>query len=45
VPGTPETKPNFRLGTLINSAVAKQTKHPLVIFVDTNLPFKWRKES
>ena len=41
VPGTPETKPNFRLGTLINSAVAKQTKHPLVIFVDTNLPFKW----
>lgn len=41
VPGTPETKPDFRLGPLINSAVAKQTKHPLVIFVDTNLPFKW----
>jgi hypothetical protein len=40
VPGTPEIKPNFRLGPLINSAVAKQTKHPLVIFVDTNLPFK-----
>ena len=41
VPGTPELKPNFRLGPLINSAVAKQTKHPLVIFIDTNLPFKW----
>lgn len=41
VPGTPEAKPNFRLGPLINSAVAKQTRHPLVIFVDTNLPFKW----
>jgi len=40
-PGTPETKPDFRLGKLINSAVAKQTKYPLVIFVDTNLSFKW----
>jgi hypothetical protein len=40
-PGTPETKPDFNLGKLLNSAVAKQTKHPLVIFVDTNLPFKW----
>lgn len=40
-PGTPGAKPDFRLGKLINSAVAKQTKHPLVIFVDTNLPFKW----
>jgi hypothetical protein len=26
---------------LINDAVAKNPKHPLVIFVDTNLPFKW----
>ncbi len=41
VPGTPEIKPNFRLGPLINSAVAKQTSEPLVIFIDTNLPFKW----
>jgi hypothetical protein len=41
VPGTPEVKPNFRLGPLINSAVAKKPNHPLVIFVDTNLPFKW----
>ena len=44
VPGTPETKTNFRLGPLINSAVAKQAKHRLVIFVDTNLPFKWAEK-
>lgn len=41
VPGTPEVKPNFRLGSLINSAVAKKPTHSLVIFVDANLPFKW----
>ena len=41
VPGTPRQKPNFKLMHLINDAVAKNAKHPLVIFVDTNLPFKW----
>lgn len=41
VPGTLEDKPDFRLGQLINAAVAKKPEHPLVIFVDTNLPFKW----
>ncbi len=40
-PGTPETKPDFRLIPLINDAVAKKPKHPLVIFIDANLPFKW----
>ena len=39
--GAPETRPDFRLGSLINNAVAKKPNHPLVIFVDTNLPFKW----
>jgi hypothetical protein len=41
MPGTPEDKPHLRLVPLINDAVAKNPKHPLVIFVDTNLPFKW----
>lgn len=41
MPGTPEEKPQLRLTHLINDAVAKNPKHPLVIFVDTNLPFKW----
>jgi hypothetical protein len=41
MPGTPEEKPDFRIMGLINDAVAKSPKHPLVIFVDTNLPFKW----
>ena len=41
MPGTPERKPDFRLMHLINDAVAKKPKHPLVVFVDTNLPFKW----
>jgi hypothetical protein len=40
-PGTQEEKPDFRLGPLINDAVAKKPAHPLVIFVDTNLSFKW----
>ena len=39
--GTPEDKPQLRLTPLINDAVAKKPSHPLVIFVDTNLPFKW----
>jgi hypothetical protein len=41
MPGTPEEKPQLRLTHLINDAVAKNPKHPLAIFVDTNLPFKW----
>jgi hypothetical protein len=41
MPGTPEEKPRLRLMPLINDAVAKNPKRPLVIFVDTNLPFKW----
>ena len=41
MPGIPEEKPKLRLMPLINDAVAKNPKHPLVIFVDTNLPFKW----
>jgi hypothetical protein len=40
-PGTPKQKPDFKLLHLINDAVAKNAKHPLVIFVDTNVPFKW----
>jgi hypothetical protein len=40
MPGMPEEKPDFRLGPLINDAVAKRSDYPLVIFVDTNLPFK-----
>lgn len=41
MPGTPDEKPRLRLMPLINDAVAKKPSHPLVIFVDTNLPFKW----
>ncbi len=41
MPGMPEEKPRLRLMPLINDAVAKNAKHPLVIFVDANLPFKW----
>jgi hypothetical protein len=40
MPGTPEEKPQLRVTPLINDAVAKKPKYPLVIFVDTNLPFK-----
>jgi hypothetical protein len=36
----PEDKPNLRFGELINSAVRKNPPHPLVIFLDTNLPSK-----
>jgi hypothetical protein len=41
MPGTPEEKPRLRFEHLINDAVAKKPNHPLVIFVDTNLQFKW----
>jgi hypothetical protein len=40
-PGTPQEKPQLRLMPLINDAVDKKPSNPLVIFVDTNLPFKW----
>jgi hypothetical protein len=40
--GAPEPQEKLRLtyGRLINEASAKNAKHPLVIFLDTNLPFK-----
>ena len=41
MPGTQDKRPELRLMPLINDAVAKNPKHPLVIFVDANLPFKW----
>jgi len=41
MPGPAEDIPQLRLTPLINDAVAKKPSHPLVIFVDTNLPFKW----
>lgn len=34
-------KPSFTFARLINDAVAKKPRHPLVIFLDTNLPYKW----
>jgi hypothetical protein len=40
-PGKAAEKPDLRFGELINDAVAKNCPHPLVIFLDTNLPFKW----
>ncbi len=39
--GTRADKPDFRLGPLINDAVAKHPRYPLVIFIDTNVPSKW----
>jgi len=36
----PEEKLNLKFARLINDAVAKKPKHPLVIFLDTNLPFR-----
>jgi hypothetical protein len=41
MPGAPDEKPRLRFEHLINDAVAKKASHPLVIFVDTNLQFKW----
>jgi len=40
--GTPQPHEKLRLqfGHLINVAVAKKPKHPLVIFLETNLPFR-----
>jgi hypothetical protein len=41
-PGQPEPHDRIRLrfGGLINDAVRKNPAHPLVIFLDTNLPFR-----
>ena len=41
-PGQPESHDKLRLrfGRLINDAVRKNPAHPLVIFLDTNLPFR-----
>jgi hypothetical protein len=40
-PGPPEPRDRMRVwfGDLINDAVKKNPAHPLVIFIDTNLPF------
>lgn len=35
-----QLKSNLRFGKLINDAIAKNPSHPLVIFLDTNLPPK-----
>lgn len=42
MPGTPQPhdKLSLRFGELINDAVRKNPAHPLVIFLDTNLPFR-----
>jgi len=36
----PMRSSTFRFGRLINDAIAKRPQHPLVIFLDTNLPFR-----
>jgi len=40
MPGVPQPheKINLNFGQLINSALAKNPPHPLVVFIDTNLP-------
>jgi len=38
-PGERKEKLKLHYGHLVNEAVAKNPKHPLVIFLDTNLPF------
>jgi hypothetical protein len=40
-PGNVEERPSFTFARLINDAVDKRPTHPLVIFLDTNLPSKW----
>jgi hypothetical protein len=37
-PPQPHEKLSLRFGQLLNDAVAKKPQHPLVIFIDTNLP-------
>lgn len=41
MPGEIAEKPSFTFARLINDAVDKRPHHPLVIFLDTNLPHKW----
>jgi hypothetical protein len=36
----PDEKLSLAFGRLINDAAGKKPKHPLVIFIDTNLPFR-----
>jgi hypothetical protein len=40
--GTPKpwNKLNIRFGDLLNDAIAKNPPHPLVVFIDTNLPYQ-----
>ncbi len=38
IPNLPR-KLSLRFGTLLNDAIAKNPPHPLVVFIDTNLPF------
>lgn len=40
-PGIAAERPSFTFARLINDAAAKNPPHPLVIYLDTNLPFKW----
>jgi len=40
-PGVAAERPSFTFARLINDAVKKNPQHPLIIFLDTNLPFKW----
>jgi hypothetical protein len=40
-PGIAEERPSFTFARLINDAVRKNPPNSLVIFLDTNLPFKW----
>jgi SEC-C motif len=35
----PPAKLSLRFGALLNDAIAKNPPHPLVVFIDTNLPF------
>jgi hypothetical protein len=41
-PGVPKPheKLSLRFGKLLNDAIAKNPPHPLVVFVDTNLPYR-----
>jgi SEC-C motif len=36
----PHEKLSLRFGGLLNDAIAKNPAHPLVVFIDTNLPYK-----
>lgn len=36
----PDEKLSLKFGSLINDAAGKKPKYPLVVFLDTNLPFR-----